>query len=171
MGKVNTYAFTQEETLAIMGMALALMAVSACDGGESPPDTLPDAPPDASSVDLDAACRAPEGAAITLDSSQVAEHLAGRWWMCGGAAEFYGNVEFTQDLRFYMLTVVNGEFVRNLGPRTSGTYSVDESPQGISFSIHQRYQDGTGATYPLVGTIMENPRMLQLGGGRYVAIP
>lgn len=147
------------------------MAVSACERNEdlhSPPDALPDAP---SVVDFDAACKAPEGAAITLDSSHVAEHLAGRWWMCGGAAEFYGNVEFTTDLRFYMLSMVNGELVRNVGPRTSGTYSVDESPLGISFSIRQLYQDGTGATYPLVGNIMENPRKLQLGGGYYVAIP
>lgn len=118
-----------------------------------------------------AACTAPDGAAITLDSSQVAAHLAGRWWLCGGAAEFFGNVEFTADLHFYMLSKVNGQFVRNLGPTTSGTYSVDPSPAGISFSIHQLYQDGTGATYPLQGHIEDSPRKLLLGGGYYVALP
>jgi len=149
-------------------------------GGQSvPPDAMyhpPDAmyhPPDAPvvSIDFDAACKAPDGAAIVLDSSQVAAHLAGRWWICGGAAEFFGNVEFTVDMQFYMLSNVNGQFVRNLGPTTSGTYSVDPSPPGISFSIHQKYQDGSGATYPLVGHIEETPRKLLLGGGYYVAIP
>lgn len=123
------------------------------------------------SPDPSTACKLPDGAAITLDSSQVAANLAGRWWLCGGAAEFHFHVEFTTDQQFYMLSEENGQFVRNLGPTTSGTYSVDPSPTGISFSIHQLYQDGTGATYPLQGFIETTPRKLRLGGGYYVAIP
>lgn len=121
--------------------------------------------PTDASPDFGAACKAPDGAAIGLDPSHVAAHLAGRWWICGGAAEFFGNVEFTADMHFYILSEVNGRFVRNLGPTTSGTYSVDPSPAGISFSIHQLYQDGTGASYPLQGHIEETPRKLLLGGG------
>jgi hypothetical protein len=123
-------------------------------------------PPDPST-----SCTLPEGAAITLDFSQVAANLAGRWWFCGGAAEFFGHVEFTADQRFYMLSDVDGQFVRNLGPTKSGTYSVGPGPVGILFSIHQLYQDGTGAAYPLQGFIEAAPRTLRLGGGYYVAIP
>jgi len=122
-------------------------------------------------ADFGAACRAPEGAAIVLDAAQVPAHLAGRWWMCGGAAEFFGNVEFTADLRFYMLTEVNGEFVRNLGPTTSGTYSVLPGAADVTFSISQRFLDGSGASYPLRGFIENTPHRLALGGGNYVAIP
>ncbi len=122
-------------------------------------------------IDFTAACKAPQGPAITVDASQVAAQLAGRWWLCGGAAEFFGNVEFTADMRFYMLSNVNGQFVRNLGPMSSGTYSVDPAPTGILFYIHQHYQDGSGAGYPLRGYIEEAPRVLVLGGGGYVAIP
>lgn len=141
-------------------------------GQKQPPDArIADARIADASVDFAAACGAPDGAAINLDPSHVATQLAGRWWFCGGAAEFFGNVEFTEDLQFYMLSHVDGRFVRNLGPRTSGTYSVDQNPPGISFSIHQLYLDGTGATYPLVGHIETTPRKLILGGGYYVAIP
>jgi hypothetical protein len=116
-------------------------------------------------------CKLPDGAAIVVDSSQVAANLAGRWWLCGGAAEFFYHVEFTNDQHFYMLSLVNGRFVRNLGPTTSGTYSIDPNPAGISFSIHQLYQNGGGATYPLQGYIEATPRKLRLGGGYYVGIP
>lgn len=121
--------------------------------------------------DFAAACRAPEGPAIVLDPSRVAAHLAGRWWLCGGAAEFFGNVEFTADQQFYMLSTVNGRFVRNLGPTTSGTYAVSPGPSGITFALQQRYQDGSGASYLLQGHLEDTPRKLLLGGGYYVAIP
>lgn len=121
--------------------------------------------------DPSAACNRPDGAAIVVDSSTVAANLAGRWWLCGGAAEFFYHVEFTSDQHFYKLSLVNGRFVRNLGPTTSGTYSVDANPAGISFSIHQLYQAGGGATYPLQGFIEAAPRKLRLGGGYYVGIP
>jgi len=140
------------------------------DHGDEPQEE-PNREPAPTVVDFAARCNAAEGAAISLDTSHVATTLAGRWWLCGGAAEFYGNVEFTADMHFYMLTAVNGQFVRNLGPTKSGSYSVDENPAGISFSIHQRYQDGNGATYPLQGHIEKTPRALLLGGGFYVAIP
>ncbi len=135
------------------------------------PTNDPSNEPNPAQVDFTARCNAPEGAAISLDAAHVATNLAGRWWLCGGAAEFYGNVEFTADLHFYMLTEVSGRFVRNLGPTKSGSYSVDANPAGIAFSIHQLYQDGRGATYPLQGHIEKTPRALLLGGGYYVAIP
>ena len=158
-----------------IGMVGVAFALSGCSlyydhGGHNDASVGDGAIGDAS-IDFVAACKAPDGAAIVMDSSQVATHLAGRWWMCGGAAEFFGNVEFTADLHFYMLSEVSGHFVRNLGPSTSGTYSIDQSPAGISFSIHQQYQDGSGASYPLQGYLEETPRKLRLGGGYYVAIP
>lgn len=118
----------------------------------------------------EARCAAPEGPAISIDPTQVPTQLAGRWWYCAGAAEFYGPVEFTPDQKFYMLTQVGDAFERNLGPTQSGTYSIVATPPGITFQINQHWIIGESVAHPLVGYIETMPRKLFLGGGFFVPL-
>jgi len=152
----------------------ALLASSASCSLYTGHDPTPHSPPDAaaSTFDYGAACMAPRGPAVTVAVASVPTILNGRWWRCGGADEFLGHhVEFTLDQHFYDLTQQGGSFVRNLGPDTSGTYTVNASSSGITISINVLWASGGGPGYPLVGNVDTMPRTMALGGGGYVAIP
>jgi hypothetical protein len=150
----------------------ATIAVGASMSGCSLYFAQPNPDGSASGVDYAAACAAPEGPGIVMDSSQVPTNLAGRWWKCGGADEFQAHpVELTIDLHYYLLTEVSGAFARNLGPDTSGTYSVRPSSASFDFAIDVVWTDGSTIGYPLMGYIEHDPRKMRLGGGSYVAIP
>lgn len=126
--------------------------------------------PSADLAEREARCAAPEGPAIGIDPTRVPTELAGRWWYCAGAAEFYGPVEFTLDQKFYMLTEVDGDFERNLGPTKSGTYSIVSTPPGVTFQVNQHWIIGDSVAHPLMGYIEEMPRKLFLGGGFFVPL-
>lgn len=138
-------------------------------GAPAPSDAGVDAPPPDPWAKQKTACTAPQGPAITFAESEVAPALAGRWWRCGGADEFLGHhVEFTADGHYYDLSEVNGALVRNYGPLTSGSFTVDPmQTSNTRFSIHI---NPDLATYPLLGTIITGPKRMTLGGGTYAAI-
>jgi hypothetical protein len=83
-----------------------------------------DAAPDANDVHV-AACRAAEGpTTVPMTAEDTKARMLGRWWPCNGNDSWFLDypVELTADGKFYQLSYVNGSFVRNLGPSTSGTY-------------------------------------------------
>jgi hypothetical protein len=114
-------------------------------------------------------CVAPDTAAASMTSADVPGTLAGQWWLCNGAAEFYYSVEFSADRHWYSLTNVGESFVRNYGPQTSGTYTIaTQGSPSITFEMKTVYTDGSTIAYPLHGTLQPASGKLSLGGGMYV---
>lgn len=120
-------------------------------------------------------CHAPDGAPeIFASRADVQAKLEGQWWVCGGAAEFWFPVEFTADNHWYKLSQVDGAFVRNLGPESSGTYRITEAGGGATFAMVFDYTKSpdAGAGYSLQGTMQVTPPgKMRLGGGDYLRLP
>ena len=117
------------------------------------------------------ACMAPDGQPLSMTSAEVPAALAGRWWLCGGAAEFYYPVEFTADGHWYKLTYFSDSFQRNHGMDTSGTFTIatQETPS-ISFSMVVTFASGMAASgYSLAGSMQSTPPgLMHLGGGTHL---
>jgi hypothetical protein len=142
----------------------------------SPPEPIADASAaDAADANpanaYNLACTAPDGQPLSMTSADVPAALAGRWWLCGGAAEFYFPVEFTADGHWYKLTYFNGSFQRNFGMDTSGTFTIaPQSSPSISFSMTVLLASGSAASgYSLGGTMQPTPPgLMHLGGGTHL---
>jgi hypothetical protein len=141
------------------------------------PPPAPPLPPEDAGVDAAAAlaarCQAPDGVALTFASvSDVPPQLAGQWWLCGGAAEFYFPVEFTADGHWYKLTRVDGVFQRNVGPESSGVYEIT-AVDGVKFDMtFSSVAYGSCCGYPFYGDIQATPPgKMRLGGGDYLRLP
>jgi hypothetical protein len=146
----------------------------ACDCTPSPPP--PPVPADAgvdAAAEYAARCHAPDGQPLTFASiADVPPQLAGQWWLCGGAAEFFYPVEFTADGHWYKLTLVDGAFQRNLGPESSGDYAIT-AVDGIKFDMtFSSAAYGSCCGYPFYGNIQVSPPgKMRLGGGDYLRLP
>ena len=126
------------------------------------------APPPPVEAGIDAAtgyakrCYAPEGAPISMASTDVPAAIAGQWWNCGGASELQ-HVEFSADGHYSALTYVDGTFLKNYGADASGTFTIDPG-SGIGFKMEVTTTRGDPIGYPLNGVLQTTGRMT-LGGG------
>lgn len=138
--------------------------------------SVPDAEPVDAGVDAaaiyGARCNAPDTAPLTYTTvGDAANALAGQWWLCFGAAEFYYPVEFTADGHWYKLTQVGSTFQRNLGPETSGLYTIKSLENGGTyFAMTWNTATFTCCDYPFNGVIQSGGKM-RLGGGDYIKLP